>query len=423
LFGELVGQVHQELAAKANLLINRSIQQALAATDGMVRIERAADADIAEARESAENHAVMREATRPLSQFLDFWHALRWLQLGPDENAALDACLNGMFGPPVPIIAGLAEAIAPPEPAAEEEEANLFGDDRAGILHQGSLFQAAEANRENYHRISALIERCRAVAAEQHFLHWQVAFPGVWDNWTVDPSPGGFDVVVGNPPWDRIKLQEVEWFAARRPEIAHATTAAERKRLVAKLVSSGDPLAEDYEVAKAAAETAARIVRDNGQYPLLSGGDINIYALFVERASRLVNAGGIIGLLVPSGIAADKSCAPFFHSTVQKRRLKLLLDFFNKKYDGELFFPDVYYRFKFAVFVFGGPECHFPTVSYGCFLRDLGELARRDRVFDLSAADIRTVNPNTGTAPIFRTARDAEITTALYRQLPGQTCT
>jgi hypothetical protein len=75
-----------------------------------------------------------------------------------------------------------------------------------------------------------LIERSRALAAEQRFLHWQVALPGVWENWTVDPSPGGFDAVIGNPPWDRMKLQEVEWFAARRPEIAHATTAAERRR-------------------------------------------------------------------------------------------------------------------------------------------------------------------------------------------------
>lgn len=298
----------------------------------------------------------------------------------------------------------------------EEDAANLFGEQRADLLRQGSLFYAAEANRENYYRALDLIERSRVLAAEQHFLHWQAAFPGVWDNWTSDPSPGGFDVVVGNPPWDRIKLQEVEWFAARRPQIAHATTAAERKRLVSDLMASGGGLAEDYEVAKEAAETAARIVRANGQYPLLSRGDINIYALFVERAARLVNARGIVSLLVPSGIASDKNYAEFFQSHIEKQTLMLFLDFFNKKYDGSLFFPDVYYRFKFSVFAFGGSERHFPAVSYGCFLRDLKELESPARVFQLSAADIRTVNPNTGTAPIFRTARDAEITTALYRR-------
>jgi hypothetical protein len=212
-------------------------------------------------------------------------------------------------------------------------------------------------------------------------------------------------------------LQEVEWFAARRPQIAHATTAAERRRLVSDLMDSGDGLAADYEVAKEAAETAARIVRENEQYPLLSRGDVNIYALFVERAARLVNARGIVSLLVPSGIASDKHYAEFFQLRIESQTLMLFLDFFNKKYDGSLFFPDVYYRFKFSVFAFGGPGLSFPAVSYGCFLRDLKELESATRVFQLSAAEIRTVNPNTRTAPIFRTARDAEITTALYRKL------
>ena len=124
-------------------------------------------------------------------------------------------------------------------------------------------------------------------------------------NWTVDPSPGGFDVVIGNPPWDRIKLQEVEWFAARRAEIAHATTAAERQAAVNRLMASGDPLSADYKRAKEAADTAARVARGSGQYPLLSRGDINLYALFIERAHRLIKSDGAVGMLVPSGIAAD----------------------------------------------------------------------------------------------------------------------
>ena len=322
LFGEWVGPVHRELAAKANLLINRHVQQALTATDGMARIERAADADIAEARESADTHQAMRAATAPLYRFLDFWQALRWLRLGRSEAAALDALLNGMFGPPVPIVAGLAEAVAPPEPSIEEGEANLFGEQPANLLRQGSLFHAAEANRENYVRALDLIERSQALAAEQHFLHWQVAFPGVWSNWTSVPSPGGFDVVIGNPPWDRIKLQEVEWFAARRPEIAHATTAAERKAAVEQLMASGDPLAVDYERAKKAAEMASRVARSSGQYPFLSRGDINLYALFIERAHRLIKPVGIVGMLVPwdCGRHDDKSLLPHDRHRRGRRR-------------------------------------------------------------------------------------------------------
>ena len=61
------------------------------------------------------------------------------------------------------------------------------------------------------------------------FFHWEPAFPGVWTDWSSAAPPGGFDAVIGNPPWDRMKLQEVEWFAARVPTIAHAQRAADRK--------------------------------------------------------------------------------------------------------------------------------------------------------------------------------------------------
>ena len=127
---------------------------------------------ISEARGSAETHAEMRRRPR---RSVDFWTSGTAATLAParsDENAALDALLNGMFGPPVPVVAGLAEAIARPEPAVEEE-ASLFGEDRANVFHQGNLSHAAEANRENYYRALHLIERSAPWLPNQRFLHWQ----------------------------------------------------------------------------------------------------------------------------------------------------------------------------------------------------------------------------------------------------------
>ena len=77
------------------------------------------------------------------------------------------------------------------------------------------------------------------------------------------------------------------------------------------------------------------MVRGSGHYPLLGGGDINLYSLFVERAMGLVNPGGIVGLLTPSGIYADKTAANFFKSVSTSGRLGGLYDFENRK----IFFP------------------------------------------------------------------------------------
>jgi hypothetical protein len=161
-------------------------------------------------------------------------------------------------------------------------------------------------------RFSELLAKSRELFEEEHFLNWQVAFPGVWSIWESAKLTGGFDAIIGNPPWDRMKLQQVEWFAARRRDIAMAQRAADRKRMVANLQANGHPLARDYAKAEARAEAAFRIARGSGDYPLLSGGDMNIYSLFVERAMALVKPDGIVGLLTPSGIASDKTAAPFF---------------------------------------------------------------------------------------------------------------
>ena len=99
--------------------------------------------------------------------------------------------------------------------------------------------------------------KARELIDEEHFFNWQVAFPGVWSVWESAKLTGGFDAIIGNPPWDRMKLQQVEWFAVRRREIALAQRAADRKRMIAALETAGDPLARDYAKAEARAEAAS----------------------------------------------------------------------------------------------------------------------------------------------------------------------
>src|SRR5690606_5804975 len=159
-----------------------------------------------------------------------------------------------------------------------------------------------------------------------------------------------------------------------------------------------------------------------------SGGDINLYSLFVERASTQVRRTGMVGLLTPSGIAADKGAARFFSGIATGGRLAALLDFENRK----TFFPDIHASFKFCALVFGGAQRRFEAARCAFFLHAVDELQppalpddadERERqlatrVIPLTAADFAAVNPNTGTAPIFRNALDAELTTRIYAQHP-----
>ncbi len=364
------------------LFVSGPLRAAAEAARPMEAIEALTDAEIAEAAESERLFRGVLERTRTFAAFLSVLHALDWRDdRSAEARAAVRAWLAGKFGDPVAIAAG--EAEVPPDP----EQAAKFG----GLL--------AEA---------------RERAAEEGFLHWELAFPGVWPDWEAEGErQGGFDAVIGNPPWDRMKLQQVEWFAFRRSEISNAQKAADRKAMIAALEGSSDPLADDFRRADAGAKRAVEVARKGGDYPLLSSGDVNIYSLFVERAMALVKPDGVTGLLVPSGIASDKTAARFFRSVATAGRLRALYDFENKK----VFFPAVHASFKFSVFVAGRSGADQPA-RCAFYLHGLSELEDPERRLELTPEDFRRVNPNTGTAPIFRSRRDQEITTGIYRRLP-----
>ena len=183
--------------------------------------------------------------------------------------------------------------------------------------------------------------------------------------------------------------------------------------MIRALREDGDPLAAQFEQANEQTDSAIRVARTCGDYPWLSRGDVNIYSLFVERAMALLNPNGVVGLLTPSGIASDKTAAPFFQSVATGGRLRALYDFENRR----TFFPDVHASFKFCVFVANRSPVEEPA-RCAFYLHRVSELADHERRFTLTTEDFASVNPNTGTAPIFRTRRDANLTTAIYRRLP-----
>jgi hypothetical protein len=182
--------------------------------------------------------------------------------------------------------------------------------------------------------------------------------------------------------------------------------------MIDDLRKKGAPLWHEYLEASQRAESQAGVLRDSGDYPLLGGGDVNLYSLFVERAETLVAKDGLVALLTPSGIAADKGAAEFFRSISSTGRLGALFDFENKG----VFFPDVHDNFKFVALVFGGQNRTFTEARLAFYLRRLAELGDPARVMSLSPQDFQRVNPNTGAAPIFRNRRDADITLDLYRR-------
>ena len=254
-----------------------------------------------------------------------------------------------------------------------------------------------------------LVVRATEVSRMARAFHWPLEFPDVMVS-------GGFDVVLGNPPWERIKLQEQEFFAALVPEIATAPNAAARGRLIAALATA-EPgtreraLHEAFETAKRLAEASSVFAREGGRFPLTGRGDVNTYALFAEHFANLANPGGRAGVIVPTGIATDATTAPFFAAMIDGKRLARLVDFENRAG----IFPAIDSRIKFSLLTIArGTD----TAEFAFFLTDATQWAEPERRFTLSPADIARINPHTKTAPVFRARADAELTAKIYSRVP-----
>ena len=144
-----------------------------------------------------------------------------------------------------------------------------------------------------------LLELARQAASDHRFLHWPLTFPEVFiDNDGQPLADGGFDAVVGNPPWDMVRGDSGEG-AERTSRRAHA-------------------------------QQLTGFVRESGVYRVETRSHVNRYQLFVERALQLTKRGGRIGLVLPAGTVTDSGCAPLRRHLFDHAGLDTIAGFDNR---------------------------------------------------------------------------------------------
>lgn len=262
------------------------------------------------------------------------------------------------------------------------------------------------------------------------FFHWHVAFPDVF---TVPDSPlpsetrfagegaggegqtgwhGGFDVVLGNPPWDQIQLDDREFFAVSAPEIAGAVNMNARKKMITKLAKDDPELHNAYLQAVRENDGIKHFAHASGRYPFTSFGRLNTAPLFCEAGLNIINPHGYSALIVPTGIATDSFNQYFFNHIIDSRALNSLYDFENRLG----LFPAVDSRMKFCILILNGSARATDDMQFAFFAYKVSDLA--ELAFSLSPEDIALLNPNTRTTPIFRSKRDADLTKSVYQRVP-----
>ncbi len=264
------------------------------------------------------------------------------------------------------------------------------------------------------------------LADEYKFFHWHVAFPDVFKSPIYGGQPentamgwsGGFDIVLGNPPWERVKIQEKEWFAGRCPSIAQAPNAAARAQKIKNLKESNPWLHRHFMEDLRQADGESHLMRNSGRYPLCGRGDINTYSLFAETMRDIISPVGRVGTVIPSGIATDFTTRFFFQDIMRAKGAPSLVSFYDFE-NRKAIFPGVHRSYKFSLTTISGSKR--PSgegADFVFFAQQVEDLKDEDRHVRLTIKDIELLNPNTLTVPTFRSKRDAQLTKKIYQRAP-----
>ncbi|MFC8710324.1 Eco57I restriction-modification methylase domain-containing protein [Streptomyces sp. NPDC057197] len=267
------------------------------------------------------------------------------------------------------------------------------------------------------------VEKVLRLREEYRFFHWHLEFPEVFrvpadlDAPGVDERTGwkgGFSCVLGNPPWETLEFKTEEYFVTSAPEIAKAPNQAARQRLIDSLAHSEEEadreLYVQYVADKRTADGYSHLARWSGRYPLAARGKLNTYPLFAEAASHGIFSRGRFGLVLPTGIATDKGTSAFFSDVIRCSRLISFMEFDNEEY---LLSRDVHHDTRFCLVTVGGCGEIARRASFAFRVRRMQDLS--DALYEMPSDEILAVNPNSGTLPVFKSRRDAEITLGAYQ--------
>ncbi|MEU3788361.1 DNA methyltransferase [Streptomyces fructofermentans] len=266
------------------------------------------------------------------------------------------------------------------------------------------------------------------LSQEYRFFHWYLEFPEVF---SVPDSPsapgvdpvtgwaGGFDCVLGNPPWDKVDFKDQEYFSVVEPSLAKIS-GTKRRAAIAEWAAENADQGASYYTARRRVKSTFLFLGQSGTFPLVSKGltvkGVNFLQtdqLFAERFVSITDPSGRCGTVIPTQIATGASAQFLFQDLTQRSAVSHLYDFENGK--RERLFPAVHASYQFALVSLTGRGLTEPAARFAFTLGHPDELAEGRAVFALSPQEISLINPNTGTLPAFRTRRDADLMIRIYR--------
>ena len=159
-------------------------------------------------------------------------------------------------------------------------------------LHGQAIVERKQGLPEN---VVKAITEAQDIAERHRFFHWPLEFPSAFHR-----ERPGFDVVVGNPPWNEITVEELTFYALREPGLRGLPSLADRRKRIATLDGQNPDWRGEFKAEQARLANIRGFFSESGGYQLQGVGDTDLYQLFCERYSHLVREDGRLGVVSTS---------------------------------------------------------------------------------------------------------------------------
>ncbi|UYP44195.1 hypothetical protein NEF87_000480 [Candidatus Lokiarchaeum ossiferum] len=256
-----------------------------------------------------------------------------------------------------------------------------------------------------------ILENISEISKQYQFFHWYLEFPEVFDK-----KKQGFDLILGNPPWDVIEFKENEFFIGKDLEITQAGNQSKRRELIKSRKNTNHSLWKTYKQNYNQLLKEKHFYSQSNFYFYTAKGKMNLYPLFTEKFSNLLTKQGRLGYIVPSKLITNYFMQDFFNKLVNEKKIISLFDFNNK----ENLFRGISSQQKFCLISLGNvsKESKFIPMAFELEkieeinpvlnlmeyynLEDISNQLNLDsKLLLLESNDFQTFNPNTKTCPIF----------------------
>jgi len=186
------------------------------------------------------------------------------------------------------------------------------------------------------------------------YFHWGFEFFNIFSN--DDPEEIGFDLVIGNPPWNAVKPVEKEFFSDYDSRLTKYGVDKQEARSIIRTLLKNKKIEKKWLKYKRKIAFQIDYYKKIGTYNYQidfinnrrMGGDYNYYKLFLERSYQLIKPNGFLGYIIPSGFHTDAGTKGLRRLFFDKGQIRSLCGFENKKG----IFTGVHKSFKFDVIIF-----------------------------------------------------------------------